>query len=95
MSKRPHAESQSFTNVRFCLKQVAQKLAEYVEPFSITKIKFWAVVVVKWSACLPFTTAIQVRMLRTPTVFSVKFEIEKNKNKQKRGRGWTYYKKFW
>ena len=40
-------------------------------------------VVVKWSAYLPSTLAIQVRILLTATVFSVKIVFEKNRNKQK------------
>ena len=42
-----------------------------------------AVVVVRWSACLPSTPMIQVRIPLKPTVFSVKFAFEKNENKQK------------
>ena len=42
-----------------------------------------AVVVVKWSAYSPSTPTIWVRILVTPTVFSVKFVFEKNENKQK------------
>ena len=36
------------------------------------------VVVVKGSACLPSTPMIQVRILLTPTVYSVKFVFERN-----------------
>ena len=43
-----------------------------------------AVVVVKWSACSPSTLPIQVRILQTTTVCSVKFVFEKNENKQKK-----------
>ena len=43
----------------------------------------WAVVVVKWSACLPSTLTIRVWIPLMPTVFSVKFVFEKNKNKKK------------
>ena len=38
--------------------------------------------VVKWSACLPSTPMIRVRILLKPAVFSVKFVFEKKKNKQ-------------
>ena len=47
----------------------------------------WAVVVVKWSVCLPFTPTIRVRSPLKSTIFSVKFVFERNENKQKRGRG--------
>ena len=43
----------------------------------------WAVLVVKWSACLRSTPTIQVRIPLKPTVFSVKFLFEKKENKQK------------
>ena len=43
----------------------------------------WDVVGVKWSACLPSTPTIRVRIPLKPTVFSVKFVFEKNENKQK------------
>ena len=52
----------------------------------------WAVVVVKWSACLPSTLTIWVWIPLMPTVFSVKFVFEKNKSKQKRGWGWLIFK---
>ena len=43
----------------------------------------WVVVMVKWSAWLPYTPTIRVRILLKPTVFSVKFVLEKSKNKLK------------
>ena len=52
----------------------------------------WAVVVVKWSACSPSTQTIRVRILLTPSVFSVKFVFRKNENKQKRCRGRPIFK---
>ena len=42
-----------------------------------------AVVVVKWSVWSPSAHTMPVRNPLTPTVFSVKFVLEKNKNKQK------------
>ena len=39
---------------------------------------------VKWSACLPSTPTIRVRILLTHTVFSVKFEMNENKQKEAR-----------
>ena len=39
--------------------------------------------IVKWSACLPSTLTIRVRILLTLTVFSVKLVFEKNENKQR------------
>ena len=39
---------------------------------------------VKWSACLPSTPTIQVEILLTPTVFSVKFVFKKNEIDKKR-----------
>ena len=47
----------------------------------IKSIPISAVVVVKWSACLPSTLSIRVRIPLNPTVFSA---FEKNENK--RGR---------
>ena len=41
-------------------------------------------VVVKWSACLPSTLTICVRIPLTATVFSLKFVFGKNESKQKR-----------
>ena len=38
---------------------------------------------VKWSACSSSTLTIRVRILLTPTVFSVKFEFKKKQNEQK------------
>ena len=52
-----------------------------------------AVVVVKWSACSTSTPTIQVRILPTSTVFSVKFVFEKNENKQKRPGLAHFFKK--
>ena len=43
--------------------------------------------VVNWSAWSPSIPTIQIQILMTPTVFSVKFVFEKIENKQKRGRG--------
>ena len=50
------------------------------------------VVVVKWSACLPSTLKIRVRIPLTSTVFSEKICVGKNENKQKRGQGWPILK---
>ena len=44
-------------------------------------------IVVKWSACLPSTLTIRVRIPLKPTIFPAKYVFEKNENKQKRGRG--------
>ena len=63
----------------------------FIRIFTI-KSNSWAVVVVKWSVCSPSLLTIRVRILLTPTVFSVKFVVEKNENKQKRGRGWLIFK---
>ena len=46
-----------------------------------------AVVVVKWSACLPSTLTIRVRIPPKPTVFSVKLCLKKTKINKKTGRG--------
>ena len=46
-------------------------------------IVYWAVVVVKWSACSPSTPTIRVWIPLKPTILSVKFVFEKNTNKQK------------
>ena len=43
-------------------------------------------VVVKWSACLPSTPTIRVRIPLKPSVFSVKFMFEKNEIKHKEAR---------
>ena len=43
----------------------------------------WAVVVVKWSACLPSTSTIDVQIPLKLTIFSIKFVFEKSANKQK------------
>ena len=51
------------------------------------------VVVVKKSACSPYTPTIRVRIPLKPTVFSVKFVFERNKNKQKRWPGFPHLKK--
>ena len=40
-------------------------------------------VVVKWSACLPSTPTIRVRIQPKAIFFSVKVVFEKNENKQK------------
>ena len=42
----------------------------------------WAVVVVKWSSCIPSIPMIRVRIPLKPTVFSVKIAFENNENKQ-------------
>ena len=47
----------------------------------------WAVVVVKWSACLPSTPTIRVQIPLKSTVFTVKFVFEMNENKQKEAGG--------
>ena len=39
-----------------------------------------AVLVVKWSACSPYTPTIRVRIPLKPAVFHVKFVFEKNEN---------------
>ena len=57
------------------------------------RLFYWAVVVVKWSACSPSTPTIRVWIPLMPTVFSVKFEFEGNENKQKRP-GLAHLKKF-
>ena len=44
--------------------------------------------VVEWSACLPSSPKIRVRILLMPIGFYVKIVFEKNENKQKRGWGW-------
>ena len=46
--------------------------------------------VVKWSACLPSTPTIRVRIQLKSTVFCNNV-FEKNENKQKRGRGWPTF----
>ena len=52
-----------------------------------------AMVVVKWSTCLPSTMTNWVRIPIKPTVFSVKFVFEKNKNKLKEARLVNFFKK--
>ena len=52
-----------------------------------------AMVVVKWSTCLPSTVTNWVRIPIKPTVFSVKFVFEKNKNKLKEARLVNFFKK--
>ena len=47
---------------------------------------FWAVVVVKWSACPPSTPTIRVRIPLKSTIFC-KIVVEKNNNKQKKRNG--------
>ena len=44
-----------------------------------------AVVMVKWSACLPCSLTIRVRIPLKSTVFSVKFMFEENENKKRPG----------
>ena len=63
------------------------------QKWSVAKFLAGAVVVVKRSVYSPSTLTIRVRILLTPTVFSVKFVFEKNEKKQKRGRGWPIFKK--
>ena len=41
---------------------------------------------------LAFSPTIRVRMPLTPTVFSIKFVLEKNENKHKTGRGMPIFK---
>ena len=51
----------------------------------------WDVVVVKWSACSPYTPTIRVWILLKST-FLCKIVVEKNESKQKRGRSWPIQK---
>ena len=53
-----------------------------------------AVVVVKWSACLPSLRMIRVRISLTPTVFSVKNCAWINENKQKEAGVGPFLKKY-
>ena len=48
---------------------------------------------VKWSACLPSTPTIWVRILLTPPIFSVKFVVETNENKEEKRPGLAHFKK--
>ena len=48
--------------------------------------------VVKWSACLPSTLTIQVRIPLEPTVSLVNFVFEKNTNIQKEAVGGPFKK---
>ena len=48
----------------------------------IKQFRFGAVVVVKWSASLPSTLTIRLRIPLKPKVSSVKFVFEKNKKRQ-------------
>ena len=78
------------------LKIARQKIAKFLDGITLlTCAKIWdkggqrkdeVLVVVKWSACLPSNPLIRVRIPLKPTVFSVKFEFEKNKNIQKEAR---------
>ena len=78
------------------LKIARQKIAKFLDGITLlTCGKIWdkegqrkdeVLVVVKWSACLPSNPLIRVRIPLKPTVFSVKFEFEKNKNIQKEAR---------
>ena len=49
-----------------------------------------AVVLVKWSACLPYTPTIRVRIPLKPSVFSLKVVFEKTENKQKNRPGLAF-----
>ena len=50
-------------------------------------LSYRAVVVVKWSACLPYTPTIQVRITQTCTVFSVNLCVKRTKiNTKKPGQ---------
>ena len=51
------------------------------------------VVVVKWSACLPSSPTIRVRIPLTFRFFFCRICPGKNESKQKRGQGWTTFKK--
>ena len=46
---------------------------------------YWSVVVVKWSACLPYTPTIRVRILLKTAVF-ILWIVWKNENNLKRGQ---------
>ena len=48
--------------------------------------------VVKWSACSPYTLTNRVQITLASMVFSVKFVFEKSENKKKRGLGWPIKK---
>ena len=54
-----------------------------IKCFVKIKFVFWAVAVVKWSACLPSTLTTWVQVPLTPAGFSVKFVFKKSDNKQK------------
>ena len=52
-----------------------------------------AVVVVKWSACSPYTLTIRVRIPLKHTVFPLKFVLEKYENKQKESSVGPFFEK--
>ena len=52
-----------------------------------------AMVVYKWSACLPITPTIRVRIPPKANFFSVKVVFEKNENKQKEDVFGPFFKK--
>ena len=81
-------------NIKLKCNQCYLKLFMASAPGQVVRLMLnkWAVVVVKWSACLPSTPTIRVRIPLRSTIFC-KIVNEKNKNKQKRGRGWPIKRK--
>ena len=69
---------------------MSKKVGSSLEISKYTKLA--VVVVVKWSACSPYTTTIRVQFPLMSTVFSVKFVFEKNENKEKEGGVGPFFK---
>ena len=78
-----HLISQTSRQRKCLIACLSRLLILVLQPLSTkTWCNIWVVVVVKRSAYSPSTPMIHVRILLTPTVFSVKFVYEKNENKK-------------
>ena len=79
------------------MKRITKQYLAFEIPKSCLRSKFlmgWAVVVVSGHRARTPTLAIWVQIPLKPTVFSVKFVIEKNKNKHKEAGVGLFQKSF-